>query len=228
MKKKYIFSFSITAFLLVAFIIFTVIVATVDRASIGPNDTIVGLSTLNSKVFNSLGTSKVWSRMTDALAIFAICVAGIFAVYGLTQWIKVKKIKNLDYKIWLLGLFYILVAIVYVIFQLIVINYRPTMFDEVPEVSYPSTHTMVVISIMGTSMVILPHIIKNKPILYSLDTLAMLVMYFMAMGRLLAGVHWLTDILGGIILGSFMIMLYYSVVQYIEYRKYIKSNIKNI
>ena len=223
MKKKFIISFSITAVLLVAFIVFTIIVATVDRSPIGPNDTVVGLSSLNGKVFNSLGTSKVWSRMTDALAIFAICVAGVFAVYGLVEWIKVKKLKNLDYKIWLLGLFYILVAIVYVIFQLIVINYRPTMFDEIPEVSYPSTHTMVVISIMGTAMVILPHIIKNKPIVFSLDILAMLVMYFMAFGRLMAGVHWLTDILGGIILGSFMIMLYLSMVQFIEYKKYIKS-----
>ena len=96
------------------------------------------------------------------------------------------------------------------------------MFDEVPEVSYPSTHTMVVISIMGSSMVILPYLVKNKPILYSLDTLAVLVCFFMAFGRLFAGVHWLTDIMGGVILGSSMIMLYYSVVHYVEYKKSVK------
>lgn len=87
------------------------------------------------------------------------------------------------------------------------------------EPSFPSSHTMLVLCIMGTAMVQFHWLIQNKVIRMILDILSGIVIVVTVGGRLVSGVHWFTDIVGGMLLGAAFIMLYYSVVFGVKYRK---------
>lgn len=52
-----------------------------------------------------------------------------------------------------------------------------------------------------------------------MDSVTALLMAVTVIGRLLSGVHWFTDIVGGVLLSSALIMLYASAVSYVECRK---------
>ena len=57
----------------------------------------------------------------------------------------------------------------------------------------------------------------NKPVVKTIVTVIIsLFTIFMVIGRLVSGVHWLTDIVGGILLSTFMVMLYNSVTEVLK------------
>ena len=100
-------------------VVFTVLVLTVDvRASF--NNPKLGLASMNEKVFNAIGESKVWYYITQILGYLAILVVVCFAVIGVIQLIKGKSIKKVDKEIIGLGIVYIVIAInIYIIVQAI-------------------------------------------------------------------------------------------------------------
>ena len=81
------------------------------------------------------------------------------------------------------------------------------------EPSFPSSHTMLVLCIMGTAMVQFHWLIQNKVIRMLLNVLSGIVIVVTVGGRLI------TDIVGGMLLGAAFIMLYYSIVFGVKYRK---------
>lgn len=94
--------------------------------------------------------------------------------------------------------------------------YRPVLIDGVLEASYPSSTTMLVMCIMPTAMMQFHRLIQSNKIRKSINTLCGIFTVFMVVGRILSGVHWLTDIFGGILLSVALIMLYHSINQFIE------------
>jgi undecaprenyl-diphosphatase len=136
-----------------------------------------------------------------------------FALLGLVQWIKRKQLLKVDYNILILGGFYIVVMAVYVLFELLVVNYRPVLIDGVLEASYPSSTTMLVMCVMPTAIMQLNERIKTK-ILKRLVTSSIIVFVgFMVIGRLVSGVHWFTDIIGGALLSLGLVLMYRAVVR---------------
>ena len=208
MKRK---SFYIVLGLLVLFIVWTVALRFVDVGAIGPQGSIVGFASLNKMVHKITGVHMSLYTITDWLGLVPFGVAFGFAILGLVQWIKRKSFFKVDRSILALGGFYIVVMSVYVLFEMVVINYRPTLIDGYLEVSYPSSTTMLVMCVMPTAMMQLRARIKNDVLRRCVMVTIAVFTAFMVIGRIVSGVHWITDIIGGAILSTGLVMLYYLV-----------------
>lgn len=206
MKKRKTFLTAI--FLLTAFVLWTALVALIDVQAIGPMGAQVGFATLNQWFHALTGTRMVLYTITDWLSVIPIGIAAGFAVLGLCQWIKRRKLTAVDPDILLLGVFYITVVAVYVFFELFVINVRPIRIDGNLEASYPSSTTVLVLCVMSTAIMQLKTRLKSKRILSIALTAIVIFTAFMLVGRLLSGVHWLTDIIGGVLISAGLITLY--------------------
>ena len=206
-KKKFL----IGAGFLAAFVLWTVLVSLVDIRPIGPNGSRVGFAALNGFVHDLTGVNLFLYTVTDWLGLVPIAVAFGFAILGLAQWIKRKSLLKVDGSLLVLGGFYIAVIASYIFFETVVINYRPTLIDGYLEASYPSSTTMLVMCVMPTAMLQLRPRIKNDVFRRCVLILIALFTAFMVIGRLLSGVHWLTDIIGGALLSAGLVSIYASV-----------------
>jgi undecaprenyl-diphosphatase len=197
--------------LLVVFVLWTVLVRFVDVQMIGPRESCVGFATLNGFVRELTGTNWFLYILTDWLGLVPITVAFGFAVFGFVQLIKRKNLLKIDYTILVLGAFYIVVIVAYLFFEIVVINYRPTLIDGHLEVSYPSSTTMLVTCVMSTALIELKARIKNTLFRRCVIIAIITFIAFMVVARLLSGVHWITDIIGGVLLSSGLVVIYYSI-----------------
>lgn len=207
-RRKY----AVTASLFLAFILFTFIIKYVDVRPIGPEGSSVGLATLNRLVSERLGVNLFWYALTDWLGLVPIMFACGFAALGLWQLLRRGSVARVDLDILLLGLFYLAVIGCYALFERLVINYRPVLLDGSLEASYPSSHVMVALCIMATAMMQFHRRLGNKRLVKALDLFCVLIIAVTVLGRLVSGVHWLTDILGGLILSAALIALYRSAI----------------
>ena len=208
MEKKNKKRLVLGASLVVAFMLWTVLVRFVDVRAIGPEDSSVGFATLNGFVHELTGVNWILYTVTDWLGLVPIAVVLGFAILGLVQLIKRKSLWKVDYSILVLGVFYIVVMAAYIVFEMVVINYRPTLIDGYLEASYPSSTTMLVMCVMPTAAMQLNARIKN--IVFRRCAIIAIVAFtaFMVIGRLLSGVHWITDLIGGALLSAGLVMTY--------------------
>ena len=206
--------------LFVAFALFTILVKVVDVSAVGPLGSKVGFSALNDAVFDAFGKSEAWYHITEALGIVALLVAAGFAVFGLVQIIKRKSLKLVDNNIFLLGIFYVVLALFYLLFEVVVINKRPILVEGELEASFPSSHTMLTVFIMGSAMIQFHKIFaEKKKLVITLDVLSIIIVAVTVIGRLLSGMHWFTDIIGGVLLSLALVFIYHGVLKLIETRK---------
>lgn len=210
-------NFIIAGILFFLFAVFTVLVKSVDVQAIGPQQSSVGLATLNRFIFEKFGVHLIWYDITDWLGVAAILFAFGFAALGLCQLIKRKSLWKVDPSILLLGVFYLVVIAVYLFFEFVDVNYRPIILHTSLEASYPSSHTLIVICIMVTAMLQFHRLLRDKKRwLIVTNTVSVLLLAVTVIGRLVSGVHWFTDIIGGILLSSALVMLYHAAVTYVE------------
>lgn len=200
------------AYFLIAFILWTVLLRFVDVKQIGPQNSKVGLATINQFVHNLTGTNMTLYNITDWLGLAPIFFAMGFGVLGLLQWIKRKSLKKVDYSILVLGGFYIVVMAVYILFEYVVINYRPTLINGILEVSYPSSTTLLVMCVMPTAIMQLKDRLENGILKKCIIWVIVLFIIFMVAGRIISGVHWITDIIGGVLLSIGLVTIYQAVV----------------
>lgn len=216
MKRRNQINFAITVGLMFFFILYTILLMYIDVKPIGPKGSLVGFATVNENFKNAFGVNMLLYNITDWLGVVAILVVLGFSILGLIQLIKRKSLFLVDRSIIALGGFYLIVMAVYLFFEYNVVNYRPVLINNVLEVSYPSSTTMLVMCVMPTAMLQFRRLIKNKSLRMITNILFSLFTVLMIFGRILSGVHWITDILGGILLSNTLIMLYCSVTGYIE------------
>lgn len=148
--------------LFVLFLLLMALVLKVDVQPIGPEQSSVGLASVNQWVHQTVGVHLIWYVITDWLGLSALAVAMGFAALGLIQLIQRKSLRKVDQDILLLGLLYIAVMAVYACFECFVVNWRPVLLNGNLEASFPSSHTMIVFCIMATAMLQFQKRISNE------------------------------------------------------------------
>lgn len=215
-KKR---NFLISGILLLIAITFTILVKVVDVKQIGVNNSSIGFATLNQFIFETTGVNMIWYHITDWLGLIPVFMAIVYAFIGLIQFIKRRSIFKVDKEIILLVLYYIIVIALYVFFEKVIINYRPILMNGFLEASYPSSHTLMTICICGSSILINKKLFNNK-ITKVINYLSIIIITIIVVGRLISGVHWFTDIIGGILISSGLLMTFYSLLSIINKENY--------
>ena len=208
MKKKEKLKLFTSISLFLAFVLWTLCVRFVDVKAIGPRNSSVGFATLNSFIHNLAGVNMNIYILTDWLGIVPLLFCFGFAILGLIQWIKRKSLSKVDYDILVLGAFYVIVITAYVLFEIVVINHRPVLINGYLEISYPSSTTMLVACVMPTSIMQFNCRIKSIALKKSISITIYAFIIFMVGGRLISGVHWFSDIFGGLLLSISLIKFY--------------------
>ena len=209
MKKRNI---CIALGLLAAFALWTIAISLIDVQAIGPQGSTVGFAALNSMVHRLTGVHMQLYSITDWLGLVPVAFGFGCAALGLTQWIKRKSVLKVDRSILILGAFYIVTLAAYLFFEAYVINYRPVLIAGYLEASYPSSTTLLVLCVMPTARMQLQGRIKNHALRKAVTVAIAAFIVFMVAGRLVSGVHWLTDIIGGILLSAGLVMIYDSLI----------------
>ena len=216
MKKYNIKTLCFSISLIFAFLILTLLVGIIDVKPIGPNGSTVGFSTINALFHSLTGVNLVLYIITDWLGLVPVFVGMGFTFLGLFEWIKRRNILRVDFDILVLGGFYIVTLISYLFFENLVINYRPILINGYLEASYPSSTTLLVLCVMPTAIMQFNHRIKNKTLKALICTTVKIFIIFMVLGRLISGVHWLTDIVGGVLLSAGLVTMYNFVCSFKE------------
>ncbi len=191
-------------------VLLIILVRFVDVRPIGPEGTSIGLSHLNRFVFDRFGVNMLWYEITDWLSVAAVLTAFLFALTGTVQLIKRRSLLKVDRAILTLGGMYIIVTGLYILFEVLIVNYRPIIMPggTGPEASFPSSHTMLVCVIMGSAMMLIDRYIGVKTLQSLLRIICAVIIGVTVIGRSIAGVHWFTDILGGILISAALLALF--------------------
>ena len=205
-------SFIVSICLLTVFVLWTVAISFVDVRAIGPQGSSIGFAGINGYVHNLTGVHFGLYNITDWLGLVPIFLCMGFGVLGLTQWIKRKSICKVDHDIFVLGGFYIITIAAYLFFENVVINYRPVLINGYLEASYPSSTTLLVTCVMPTAVMQFNSRIRNKLLRNIVAATLVAFIAFMVIGRLLSGVHWLTDIVGGALLSTGLVLMYRAII----------------
>lgn len=224
MKKKETRELRKGFILIFAFAIWTALIQTVDVQPIGPRGMTVGFATFNHWFHKLNGVHMTIYTITDWLGLVPIFICMIFGVVGFVQLVKRRSLLKVDADIIFLGIYYVLVIFGYLIFEMIPINYRPILIEGFMEASYPSSTTLLVLSVMPTLVFQVNRRLENVMIKKVICILTSAFSLFMVLGRLISGVHWFTDIVGSVLLSTGLFCIYKGVVL-LFYKKVIKLEV---
>ena len=202
--------------LLVVFAAFTWLVTWYDVQPIGINGANVGFATINKAVHDLFPGDVGCYNATEIIGHFCLLIAACNAFLALVNLIKKKGLRRMD-KWYLITMFYYAAIVaVYIAFSMIPINSRPNNFEQ----SYPSSHTLLAVCVLYSEIVLLGYGAKrNRGWIEVFDIALFIMMIAMVVFRLLSGVHWLTDIVGGILLSFALMSFYRTFVRYFDYPK---------
>lgn len=208
-KKKLLYTGIV---FLALFAIWTVLVQTVDVRPAGHTGKTVGFGAINLRFHQLTGVHMWIYTATDWLGLVPVVVCLLFGLLGLKQLLQRKSLLQVDPDLILLGIYYMLVIAGYLAFEIHPINYRPILIDGRVEASYPSSTTLLVLSVMPTLAFQANRRIRHTGIKKAVHIFAVLFSLMMVMGRLICGVHWLTDIIGSVLLSRGLFLIYQATV----------------
>ena len=202
--------------LLAAFVLWTVAVCVIDVQPIGPEGSAVGFASINGAFHALTGVHMGIYDLTDLLSVIPLGFVAAFGLLGLVQLIRRKDLRKVDGDILVLGGFYIVVLAFFCLFEVLDINYRPILIEGVLEASYPSSTTMLALCVLPSVMLQLGKRMKDGAAKRCVLVLLFAFTAFMVIGRLISGVHWLTDIIGGVLLSAGLVLAYMAALRFAE------------
>ena len=213
MRRKVKRGFCAAAGWLAAFVLWTVLVRVLDVQAIGPLGSEVGFATLNGWFHGVTGVNMTLYTVTDWLGLVPIGAAFGFGILGLAQWIRRGSLRAVDRSILALGGFYLVVMAAYLLFEVVVVNYRPVLINGRLEASFPSSTTMLVLCVMPVAILQCRARIRHRAVRLCVVLVIAAFAAFMVIGRLISGVHWLTDIIGGGLLSTGLVAAYAAITR---------------
>ena len=205
---------------IIAFALWTWLIQIIDVKATGVNGTEIGFATINTWFHSVTGANMTLYNITDWLGLVPIFICVFFGGVGFIQLIKRKSLFKVDFDIIILGVYYVIVISGYLIFEMIPINYRPILINGFLEASYPSSTTLLVLSVMPTLIFQANRRLKNTILKKTIAIIAEIFTIFMVVGRLVSGVHWLTDIIGSILLSAGLFYIYKGIVLWNSMKNY--------
>ncbi len=205
--------------LMAAFVLWTAAIQFIDVSPEGQNGTSIGFASFNVWFHKITGVHMMLYTITDWLGLVPVFICISFGFMGLLQLIDRRSLLKVDQDILILGVYYSLVIFGYLFFEMVPINYRPVLIDGVLEASYPSSTTLLVLSVMPTLLFQTDRRCGNPRIRKLTAVFVIVFSVFMVAGRLLSGVHWATDIIGSILLSAGLLNFYRSSVHASDRRK---------
>jgi PAP2 superfamily. len=219
MKDRGKRTLSVGIVLLAAFAAWTILILHTDVQCVGPNGSAVGFATFNVCFHQKTGVHMLLYTITDWLGLVPIIICMCFGTLGLAQLIKRRSLLQVDPDILLLGIYYVLVILGYLLFEMVPINYRPILIDGNLEASYPSSTTLLVLSVMPTLAYQTDLRAASPVVKHAITVFATLFSAFMVLGRLISGVHWATDIIGSVFLSAGLFLIYRSLADHCGKKK---------
>ena len=204
-SKKQKLWFVLSVAMLTLFVIWTLVVKFVDVDQ-------VGLSHLNQFFWQHCGKYEIWARITKWLGYLCILVVACLVIWQVVQWVRRKSLWRVDKNLLLFNLVGVLFLVVYVFFEIVVINYRPLLDNGVAKASYPSSHAMLFVVVLSLLIWQVWHYYKSKSWQVILTVALTIFMVIGVVGRLFSGVHWFTDIVAGVIMGYSLVCFYLGLV----------------
>ncbi|MBR4231603.1 MAG: phosphatase PAP2 family protein [Oscillospiraceae bacterium] len=193
--------------LIAAFVIWTALIRCVDVRPACPEGTEIGLAAVNTWFHRLTGVHMALYTVTDWLGLVPVCICICFGILGAVQLVSRKSLFRVDADIILLGVYYAAIIFMYLLFETFTLNYRPVLIDGRTEPSYPSSTVLLVLGVMPT----LAYQAGRRAGLTVRRLAAVFsaaFSVFMVLGRTLSGVHWLSDIIGSVLLSAGMFMMY--------------------
>ena len=197
---------------IIAFAIWTALIQMVDVQPLGQNATNIGFATFNCWFHRLTNVNMTIYTITDWMGLVPVVICLIFAGIGLVQLIKRRSLFRVDADIMILGVYFVIVFLAYAMFEMILINYRPILIEGRMEASYPSSTTLLVLSVMPALIEQIQRRLSGIRVKRILTIAAIAFSVFMVTGRLISGVHWFTDIVGGVLLSAGLFKLYKAAV----------------
>lgn len=202
-----------------AFAIWTLLIQRMDVQTAGPNGTRVGFATFNMWVHELTGVHMSLYTVTDWLGLVPIFICLCFGALGCVQLISRRSLLRVDLDLILLGAYYVLVIGAYLVFEMIPINFRPVLIEGRLEASYPSSTTLLVLSVLPTLVFQVNRRCENAPLRKAAAVFTVGFSAFMVLGRLVAGIHWATDIIGSVLLSGGLFLLYRCAVVHMDEKR---------
>ena len=186
-----------------------ILAATVDVQPVGVQGTNLGFASINTGFFSRFGQNETFYKISKYTGFICFATAAGFTIFFLYQLIQRKSLSKVDRNLSVLMLLYILTASLYLLFdKVLIINYRPILRDKGLESSFPSTHAMIAWVTMVSAVDQWNIYIKKENLKVIAVACSFLVMLVVIITRMLSGVHWFTDIIGGILIGDMLIAWY--------------------
>lgn len=207
MKKKVFIQFLAVAIIAV---VFTVFVKTVDLGFVSNTDSAIGFASINLSFNSKFGFNPLLYKVSEYLGYSVFVIVAFFALLGIRELVKNKSLLKVDSDLYALAITYIFTLVVYFVFdKLLVINLRPLIMsgEMVAEPSFPSSHTLLAVVVCGTAIAECGKV-KKSGLRIILTLILSLLMAATVLTRLFSGVHWVTDIVGGVLWGEALMMVF--------------------
>lgn len=194
----------------------TVTVSSVDATM--TDEIQVGFAGINTSIANKLGYNDTCYSISKYLGYASLLFIAVYGCVGLMQLVKRKNLFKVDREIFALGGFYAVVLALYVLFEKVVINCRPIILDaaEWPEASFPSSHTLLALCVCGSALIINKVLFKEIKWIKYVNIVAAIVLVGTVVTRFISGVHWATDILGGLIISVALLACFKTVLNLLK------------